>query len=338
MIAWKTLGKMLRIRGVVIDVGVLERSALEPKVKRQESAWGMDKLRRPEELIVNRYVNLLLLSEIRAELFKRGASIIGKRWELEARLEKLYAAEPPSMAPGNLAPKHKADFADPAPADCGPRETASEAAASMREKYTEKIRARTGGHTSGGAVGRSGASATAHQSATDLRIATEIASASAGWRVRAGAREFLEYLGIRGMRCALLTDAAATTDAAAAEHARELTTQLQVPKWDYVLPVASAVALRERGDGAALHAASEVLGLPLDSILVLSAEPRAISAARAMHAPSCYFWREVPGAPKRIPADAVACSMNEVRHCIEDFNGVTFRDATIHISTRYGGG
>jgi hypothetical protein len=250
----------------------------------------------------------LLLSEIRAELFKRGASIIGKRWELEARLEKLYAAEPPSMAPGNLAPKHKADFADPAPADCGPRETASEAAASMREKYTEKIRARTGGHTSGGAVGRSGASATAHQSATDLRIATEIASASAGWRVRAGAREFLEYLGIRGMRCALLTDAAATTDAAAAEHARELTTQLQVPKWDYVLPVASAVALRERGDGAALHA------------------------------PSCYFWREVPGAPKRIPADAVACSMNEVRHCIEDFNGVTFRDATIHISTRYGGG
>mmetsp|Transcript_7716 Transcript_7716/g.25306 ORF Transcript_7716/g.25306 Transcript_7716/m.25306 type:complete len:145 (+) Transcript_7716:483-917(+) len=118
MIAWKTVGRMLKI-------SVLERSALEPKLKRQESAWGMDKLRRPQELIASRNVNLLLLSEIRAELFKREASIIGKRWELEVRLEKLYAAEP---------------------ADSGPRETTSKAAASMRDKYTDKIRARTGGH------------------------------------------------------------------------------------------------------------------------------------------------------------------------------------------------
>jgi hypothetical protein len=336
MIACKTLGKLLRIRGVVVDVGVLERNALEPKLKRQESAWGMDKIRRPEELIASRSVKLLLLSEIRAELFKRGMPIIGKRWELEARLEKLYAAEPPSGVPGGAAPVDKAD-ADPTP-ESGPRETASEAAASMRLKYTDKIRARTGGRTGGGSVGSSSASASAQQAATDLRIATEIASASAEWRLRAGVRELVQYLDVRGMRRALLTDATATTEAAAAEQARELTSKLQVPNWDYVLPVADAIALRERGEGAALLAASEALGLRLDSILVLSTEPRVIGAARALHAPSCYFWREVPGVPKRIPADAVACSMNEVRHCVEDFNGVTFRDANTHIATRYGGG
>ena len=68
----------------------------------------------------------------------------------------------------------------------------------------------------------------------------------------------------------------------------------------------------------------------------LSAEPRAVAAARAARMPSCYFARDVPGYPKAVPADAVARNMNDVRTAVEDFCGVTFRDATTHISTRYG--
>lgn len=310
MLACRTLGKGLRLRAVLLDVAVLERSPHEPKLRRQESAWGLDSPRCPEQLIAQRKVKLLLLSEIRAELFKRGAPIIGKRWELEARLEKLYAAEPDSM----LTP-------------AGERETAGETAASLREKYAAKLRAKTGGSI--------GPSAGSRQPAQDMRVASEIAAASAGWRLRAGARELMQYFEVRGMRRALLSDASAAESAT--EQARELTAKLQVQSWDWVVPVSAAASLRESGDIAALQAACEALDVPLGSMLVLSASPRAISAARAAQAPSCYFWRNVPDAPKRIPADAVASSMNEVRHCVEDFNGVTFRDANTHISTRYGG-
>ena len=156
MLACRTLGKGLRLRAVLLDVAVLERSPHEPKLRRQESAWGLDSPRCPEQLIAQRKVKLLLLSEIRAELFKRGAPIIGKRWELEARLEKLYAAEPDSM----LTP-------------AGERETAGETAASLREKYAAKLRAKTGGSI--------GPSAGSRQPAQDMRVASEIAAASAGW-------------------------------------------------------------------------------------------------------------------------------------------------------------
>lgn len=310
MIAFRNVGKLLKIRGVLVDVAVLERSALEPTVKVTTSAWGMASLRMPEELMAAKNVKLLLLTEIREELFARGAPIIGKRWECEARLEALYAAE-------LLSGESETTVA-----------AAPVSAASPRDKYAEKLSARK----------RASAirPAESHDAAADVRPPP---SASAGgWRLRAGAGELIQYLDLRGMRRALLPDASSLTDSAAHEHAGELTAQLQAQPWDFVVLATSATSLRETGDAAALHAVSRTLDVPLGSLLILTVEPRALGAARAVQAPTCFFAREVPGTPKRLPADAVATSMTEVRHCVEDFNGVTFRDSNLHISTKYGGG
>ena len=66
----------------------------------------------------------------------------------------------------------------------------------------------------------------------------------------------------------------------AADRAAELTRQFQLEAWCHVLSPADAAKLYA-GDPAALEAAGDAVGLPLSSILLLSAEPRAVAAARA---------------------------------------------------------
>ena len=92
MLSCRTVAKHLRLRAAVVDIAALERSALEPKAKRQETLWGPIKLRSAAEEIAKRNVQVLLQSEIRQELSKRGAPLVGKPWELKARLAEIWQA------------------------------------------------------------------------------------------------------------------------------------------------------------------------------------------------------------------------------------------------------
>jgi len=337
MLSCRTVAKHLRLRAAVVDIAALERSALEPKAKRQETLWGPIKLRSAAEEIAKRNVQVLLQSEIRQELSKRGAPLVGKPWELKARLAEIWQAEEDQEdASGGLSGPLFASAAVPsfAQKSAGPsddqRDAATDRVKAIRDKYADKMRLRTG-------------SGLPHQSdaaGKDAAVHCAIAGAAAkavsptGWRFRSGARELCQYLDVRGIRRILLDDSSATVEEAA-DRAAELTRQFQLEAWCHVLSPADAAKLYA-GDPAALEAAGDAVGLPLSSILLLSAEPRAVAAARAARMPSCYFARDVPGYPKAVPADAVARNMNDVRTAVEDFCGVTFRDATTHISTRYG--
>ena len=80
-----------------------------------------EKVRQTEKLVASGKVKELLQSEIREELKKRGASPVGKRWELEQRLQhlldegakllqKYHLATPSRAAPQSLKCNQSRDF------------------------------------------------------------------------------------------------------------------------------------------------------------------------------------------------------------------------------------
>ena len=61
-----------------------------------------------------------------------------------------------------------------------------------------------------------------------------------------------------------------------------------------------------------------------------------ISAARTGRAFSCYFAKNIPGRPKKIPSDFTIKAFAEVQDAIEEVNGVTYRTPDTEIRTKYG--
>ena len=105
---------------------------------------------------------------------------------------------------------------------------------------------------------------------------------------------------------------------------------------DYAL-----VYAEKKNDGEAPYSVSFTATQSGDVIVQLhphSQLERAVRHERQAQAtePPASASPAAPPAPAAAPPDAVARNMNDVRTAVEDFCGVTFRDATTHISTRYG--
>ena len=72
--------------------------------------------------------------------------------------------------------------------------------------------------------------------------------------------------------------------------------------------------------------------------MVVSDDPEIIEAARRsrLGLQTCFFRKPLPGVPAMLLSDFTANSMLEVRHAIEEINGVSFRDSDTEIRTSFG--
>ena len=148
-------------------------------------------IRKPAELLRQGKVKDMLGAEIREELGKRGAPIIGKRWELEARLEKLLARD--GLRPTTASTEEPADRGEQ------PRPSAAEAQA-------QRVDAEAG-FAKEKATGIRAKYAAALEAKKKGMVQTKDAApalTSSAWALQPGVKELLQYLDMRGMARALL--------------------------------------------------------------------------------------------------------------------------------------
>ena len=112
---------------------------------------------------------------------------------------------------------------------------------------------------------------------------------------------------------------------------------LRVPPFALSLSSNDVASIR-RGEPLPLIEAAEALALPPDTVMLVSDSTAAISAARAAKLQSCYVAKRIEGRPRRYPADFCVADLEEVTDCIEEINGVTFRDTNTEIISKYVGG
>ena len=70
--------------------------------------------------------------------------------------------------------------------------------------------------------------------------------------------------------------------------------------------------------------------------MLVSDHRATLEAAKSARALTCYFAKRVPGAPTKLPMSYTVSELTGVQECIEDRNGITYRDADTEIRTRYG--
>ena len=119
------------------------------------------------------------------------------------------------------------------------------------------------------------------------------------------------------------------------EQARQLSKSLQVPEFAHVLSCTATKATRA-GERSAVVAACAALELPPHAVMVVSDQGGVLRAARQAGSFSCHLVKQLPGAPKNLPADFTAKDCAGVKDAVEELNGVTFRDPDTEIRTKYG--
>ena len=254
-LAWKTVGKNLPLRAVLLDVAVLKRHPEEPTLATASrsalAAAGLGSADTKANRPAAQSVRDMLQAEIRAELIERGESSVGQRSEIEERLAALRAADQPAAAarpppPPPPPPPRAAAAAPPPPSPPplspralpvapssppgGPSRPAVEVASdALRAKYADKLKARTGqtlgsisspvAQAAGGRAGGSGGGSQRLHEDPALRPRSE---GDGGWHLQPGLRELLRYVDMRGMgRLLLARDAEAAAAAAAAAAAED---------------------------------------------------------------------------------------------------------------------
>jgi hypothetical protein len=376
-LAWQNINKALALRAMVFDARSLQRFADEtcPKEERERQASlraaglstaSLD-LRQPEQLVAAGNVKAMLQSELREALKDRGLSPVGKPWELRARLDALLAAE---RKESDLSAAH-ASAAEAAPSGTGGSDAESAigatgiggaaespSAESVRAKYASKLRTKAGISmlSSGGLASNKQDGPRAE--ARDQRPAS-------AWHLQSGVRDLFTYLDMRGMVRGLVPSEDRTSDDGAAEQASRMVQSLQVPEFARVLNAAEMAAAR-RGERDPWTALYHDLGLPPQSVMVVSDSSALLRGARAAGSFACYWRKRLPGAPKQLPSDFSAevrvhvprgCSPRHVgpsrpptvlRACdapqdclgiqdvIEQLNGVTYRDPDTEIRSKFG--
>lgn len=342
-LAWQNIAKGLKLRGVLFDARSLQRTAAEGDTEAEKrnkaglAAAGLAGaslgLRQPEALISAGNVKEMLQREIRDALKERGASSIGKRWEIAARLESLLAAE-----------RHEADLQDsggatnetsapaavpPATTEAAPSEpsAASLGSTALRAKYADKLRSRAGvSLTSGGGLA----------SMNERRMKTpDDQRPENSWHLQPGLKVLCTYLDMRGMQRGVLPSAEKVSDEEGSAEAAHFAKALQVAPFGVVLPVDLAAAAR-RGERSAIVEAITAFDLPPQALMVVSDEAAVLRAARQAGSFACHWVKRVPGAPQALPSDFTAHSCDGVKDAVEELNGVTFRDPDTEIRTKFG--
>lgn len=326
-LAWANIGKALNCRAVLFDRGVLswakgEAAAMGCAHAAAAAAAGLgtkaDSMRQTDKILATGKVDQLLQHEIRDELKRRGASGLGKRWEIASRLQELIDAEKEAsvLLPGatpdaravNVGAEHATATGKPPP--------------SVRDKYASKLSAKVAAN-----LARKGLS-------MQLEHTQKQETESDQWDILPGVRELLQYVEMRGMMRVLLPNGV-EDDSAAQDQAMGITKSLKLSPFTTVVPLDLTEALR-RGDGSAIKRLSDLLELEARRMLLVSDHTKTIGAGRSGRAYVCYFARKVEGAPARIPSDFVISAVSDVKDAIEDLNGVTFRTPDTEIKTKYG--
>ena len=366
-LAWQNLSKGLPLRAMLIDARCILRSAEEVDIEAEKArkkalrAAGLGDpglaLRQTKQMLDEGRVKDLLQSEMREELRKRGINTVGKPWELRARLTALLEAEAVGIRSPTAAENHAAAAAaaaeavatgatsppSPPPTPPTPPAAAEEdaapsvsgeasSAAEKRAQYAAKLRLRTGA-----SVMKDG-SIVAPSSLKSAPLADNMRPVDndGHFRFQQGARDFLTYLDMRCIARALLPSPDMETEAAALAQAEALAKMLQVPPFAFVLGRDDAERARQ-GQKSALLQAHGALGLDLTSELMLVSDDRGLlRASKSARIFSCHFVRKIPGAPKSLPSNYRAETLEQVQHAIEDLNGVTFRGPDTEIRTKFG--
>lgn len=320
-LAWQNINRRLACRAILFDRRALvvapgetagpSTAALEAGARAANLGTRNAEVRQTEKIMAEGKVGDLLQSEIRAELTKRGVSAVGKRWELEQRLQALLdMAQPASQAEAA------------SPAASGPPGP-SKASQDFRSKYGGKLSAKL---------------ANSLARAASLGALPPVVELGAGWNFQPGLRELMQYVEMRGMQRVLLpseSDDITLTDAAAESQAAHITQALKLTPFSRVLPAVAAAALRG-GDTQPLHSLCETIDLLPTELMVVSDDQRVISTSRAAKCFAVYFAKQLPGTPQRIPSSFTIRSLAGVQDSIEDLNGVTFRSPNTEIFTKYG--
>ena len=314
-LAWKNLGENLVVRALIIDARILRRLPGERQSKPQKDPHAVR--RNPNKLIQEGKVTHLLGTEIRDELMRRGAPIIGKRWELEKQLAELIAKDGPAGA--SSAPPASSGEGDAKPSRVAEPSLDTTA---IRSKYAAALAAKKN---------------KAMNKTPSEAIAAMAAATESEWDMQPGAGELLRYIDMRGMARVLLpSDDKAGGDGAAEGAA--MCKKLQCPGFAHVLASGVASALR-KADAAPLLELCEVLGLPSSSVMIVTDHQASLSAARQARFFSTFVAKPIEGAPRRLPSDFAATNMNSLREVIEEVNGFSFRDSSTEIrASKYKGG
>ena len=303
-LAFKNLGENLVVRALIIDARILRRLPGEVQPKRPKDPYTIR--RKPAELLKEGKVKHLLGTEIRDELMRRGAPIIGKRWELEERLAELIAKDGAAGASSALPSSSGEDAAPTRVAE----PTLDD---SIRSKYAAALAAKK----------NKALNKTPSEAAAAMAVAAE-----SEWQMQPGAGDLLRYIDMRGMARVLLPSDDKDADGAAEGAA--MCKQLQCPGFAHVLASSDASAVR-RADAAPVLELCEVLGLPSNSVMIVTDHQASLSAARQARLFSTYVAKQIEGAPRRLPSDFAAKDMNSVREVIEQVNGFSFRDSSTEI-------
>ena len=388
-LAFAGLRQHLACKLLLIDTRALIRHHLEPQAIRKDiDPWGRDAamlLRDPASLLAGGNVKKMLQSEIREALGERKLSVVGKRWELEARLADAIREEEATST--SAAPPERKSWLDAT----FPLQSFSDGTEVLSDEAAHGARdGGDGGNPHGdGApnanpsmelpatkqqmLNKYAAKLAAKRSVITPAAVDTLSGGGARWAMRAGARELLQYVDMRGMtRGLLLADdieesadaasgnAAMTQNAAKGGHAERghaegdgaerdaeraaaaaearantLVESLQVPAFDLVLPAEASAALRS-GDPSGLQALTARLQLPPKEAMLVTCDTQALAAARRANWLACYFDRKLPGGAGRVPADFWVGDMKGLRFGIEDLNGITYREQSTHIRTRFG--
>lgn len=382
-LAWQNLSKKLPLRAILFDARCILRTAEEADVEADKArnkalrqaglvSAGLG-LRQPSEMLAQGRIKDMLQSEMRDELSKRNLSTVGKPWELQARLKAVLEAEavgiraapaasppdagalptldvspsmavnePASTVPSTSSVSTAAAAAAASGSTSSPIGEASSAAA-KRAQYAAKLRQRTGGSiTADGTIAAPTALNQPRGGPEDPNVRP--VDKEAMFRFQHGARDFLQYLDMRGIARVLLPSPDVETDEAASEEAAMLTRSLQVPAFALVLGRAEAVAARGAAGGSdASSTAAALLGVhaalelgATSELMVVSDDAALLRGAKKAGVFSCHYYRNVPGAAKSLPSNYRAATLAEVQTAVEELNGITFRDPSTEIRTKFG--
>jgi len=277
--------------------------------------------RSPAQLAAAGQFASMLLPDLRDECLRLGLSSIGDRHELEARLKQAAEAATPTQS--NIRGKY-ADVL---------RERGAAGLLHGRDGSEGGLRPQ------GGSLPMSefGKVEKERERAVRAHADRELSSQGdrQGYAFQPGAKDLLHYLDMRGMARVLLPSEG--SEAHTGAQAAALASALQVPPFAASLETAGAEGVR-RGEHSSLLLLADALGLPACSLMVVSDDTAAIAAARRASMLACYVAKRIDGRPRRYPASYSVAELEDVRGCIEEVNGVTFRDNNTEILSKYVGG
>lgn len=355
-LAWKSIGKSLPLRALILDVNALRRIEGEPAVQGPSRSALSAAALGSRSTLANRpggvaSVKSMLQSEIRAELIQRGESPVGQRPEVEERLEALRQADPAHSAaeapPPSAAPPPSTappPCSAPTPTGAAPNsKPAISPLADLRGKYAGKLQGRVGTSViSDGAV-RAATAGSQHLASQKLedRALRPREEGDGGWTLQPGARELLTYLDMRGMARVLLSSDAASTPPAAEAMAASLVRALQCAPFVAAVPPTAPEPGDEEASaeavGRALLDTCDALQLRPRAVMLVSDRPAAVRAAKAAGLLSCYVFKRIAGRPQRVAgASHHASDIEGIKASVEDLNGVTFRTPDLEVKMDYG--